>query len=93
MNKKELCAKVAARSGLTKKEAARIIALTLDTLTDALSSGEDVRLVGFGSFEVRERAARKARDFESGESACVEVPPTKSVRFRPSQTLKDKVSG
>ncbi len=89
MTKAELCARVAEQSGLTKKDTLEILNLTLDTITDALARGERVQLVGFGSFEVRERAPRTGRDFITGAPA--EVPASRAVQFRSSKALKDAV--
>lgn len=89
MTKAELCARVAEQSGLTKKDTLEILNLTLDTITDALARGERVQLVGFGSFEVRERAPRTGRDFTTG--APTQVPASRAVQFRSSKTLKDAV--
>lgn len=89
MTKAELCARVAEQSGLTKKDTLEILNLTLDTITDALARGERVQLVGFGSFEVRERAPRTGRDFATG--APTQVPASRAVQFRSSKTLKDAV--
>ncbi len=89
MTKAELCARVAEQSGLTKKDTLEILNLMLDTITDTLAAGERVQLVGFGSFEVKERAARTGRDFSTGEPTV--VPPTKAVQFKPGRNLKDAV--
>ncbi len=89
MTKAELCARVAEQSGLTKKDTLEILNLTLDTITDALARGERVQLVGFGSFEVRERAPRTGRDFTTGTPT--QVPASRAVQFRSSKTLKDAV--
>lgn len=91
MNKAELCAYVAEQGGLTRKEAERLVTLTLNGVIDALTEGERVQLVGFGTFEVRERAARTGRDMKTGEP--VQVAPSKAVVFRPGKLLKDAVKG
>lgn len=89
MTKADLCALVAEQSGLTKKDTMEILNLTLDTITDALVRGERVQLVGFGSFEVKERSPRTGRDFLTGEPT--HVPASRAVQFRCSKNLKDAV--
>lgn len=89
MTKADLCALVAEQSGLTKKDTLEILNLTLDSITDALVRGERVQLVGFGSFEVRERSPRTGRNFATGEST--HVPASRAVQFRASKSLKDAV--
>ncbi|MCQ2441687.1 MAG: HU family DNA-binding protein [Oscillospiraceae bacterium] len=89
MNKAELCQKVAEQSGLTKKEAAKVVNITFNTIMDALAEGERVHLVGFGSFEVKERASRQGRDFQTGQPTT--VPPSKGVQFKAGSILKDAV--
>lgn len=90
MTKAELCALVAEQSALTKKDTLEILNLTLDTITDALVRGERVQLVGFGSFEVRERSPRTGRDFATGQST--QVPASRAVQFRSSKNLKEAVN-
>ena len=89
MTKAELCARIAEQAGLTKKDTLEILNLTLDAITDTLASGERVQLVGFGSFEVKERSQRIGRDFRTGEPTV--VAPTKAVQFKPGRNLKDAV--
>ncbi len=89
MNKTELCARLALETGLTKKEAEETVNKLLLIVTDALSEGERVQLVGFGSFEVKQRAARVGRDMKTGQP--IQVPPTKAVQFKPAKNLKDLV--
>ena len=89
MTKAELCARVAEQSGLTKKDTLEILNMTLDNITDALVRGERVQLVGFGSFEVKERSPRTGRDFATGEPTY--VPASRAVQFRCSKNLKDAV--
>lgn len=89
MNKAELVQRVAEQSGLTKKDTARLVNLTLNVIMDALAEGERVQLVGFGSFEVKERAGRQGRDFQSGEATA--VPPSRGVQFKAGSILKDAV--
>jgi DNA-binding protein HU-beta len=89
MTKAELCALVAEQSGLTKKDTLEILNLTLDSITDALVRGERVQLVGFGSFEVKDRSPRTGRNFATGEAT--HVPASRAVQFRASNNLKDAV--
>ncbi|MCD8334336.1 MAG: HU family DNA-binding protein [Clostridiales bacterium] len=89
MNKTELCARLAVGTGMTKKEAEETVNQLLLILTDTLAEGERVQLVGFGSFEVKQRAARVGRDMKTGEP--IQVPPTRTVQFKPSKNLKDLV--
>lgn len=91
MTKAELIARVAEQSGMTKKETAEILNLTLNTIVDTLSTGERVQLVGFGSFEVKQRAARMGRDMANG-GGPIQLPPTKAVQFRAGKNLKELVS-
>ena len=90
MNKSELIAEVAEKTGLTKKDEAAVKAVT-DTITDAMIQGDKVQLVGFGTFEVRERAARFGRDPRTGES--MEIAASKAPAFKAGQGLKDAVNG
>lgn len=89
MTKAELCARVAEQTDLSKKETEQVLNLMLNTIADALASGERVQLVGFGSFEVKERAARVGRDLRTGEA--IPVPPTKAVQFKAGKNLKELV--
>lgn len=89
MNKAELVQKVAEQSGMTKKDTLKMLNLTLNTIMDALAEGERVQIVGFGAFEVKERAGRKGRDFHSGK--VTDVPPTRGVQFKAGSILKDVV--
>lgn len=89
MTKAELCARVAEQTDLTKKETEELLNLILNTIADTLSTGERVQLVGFGSFEVKERAARMGRDMKNGKPLY--VPPTKAVQFKAGKNLKEIV--
>lgn len=91
MNKKELASAVAETTGLTKKDAEVVVDATLNAIKEKLASGENVKLVGFGNFEVRDRAARKGRNPQSGEE--IEIAAIKAPAFKPAQALKDAVSG
>lgn len=87
MTKQELIAKVAEKSGLSKKASALAVDAVLASIAEALAAGEKVNLVGFGTFEVRERAARIARNPQTGEP--VEVPATKVPAFKAGKGLKE----
>ena len=89
MNKKELIEVTAMVTGLTKKDSERAINAALDVMTATLARGERVQLSGFGTFEVRHREARSARNLQTEEP--LEVPETNVPTFKPSETLKKKV--
>jgi DNA-binding protein HU-beta len=91
MNKNELVSAVADKSGITKTQAADAIDATLDIITSALKSGEEVRLLGFGNFVVADRKATTARNPQTG--ATVNVPASKAPKFKPGKALKDAVNG
>ncbi|MEC1612627.1 HU-related DNA-binding protein HupN [Bacillus mojavensis] len=89
MNKTELIAKVAEKQGVSKKEGAPSVEKVFDTISEALKSGEKVSIPGFGTFEVRERAARKGRNPQTGEE--IDIPATKAPAFKAAKALKDAV--
>ncbi|NLS45602.1 MAG: HU family DNA-binding protein [Firmicutes bacterium] len=91
MNKTDLVNKVAQRTGAKKKDVDMIISTMLESIGDALVSGDKVQLVGFGSFEVRNRAERIGRNPRTKEEIL--IPACKVPAFRAGKTLKDKVSG
>ncbi len=74
---------------LTKKDATAAVDAVFSTIQDALANGEKVQLIGFGNFEVRERAARKGRNPQTGEE--IEIPASKVPAFKPGKALKDAV--
>jgi len=90
MNKTELVAAVAEKSGLTKKDAERVVNATIETISESLVKGEKVQLSGFGIFEVRERMARIGRNPRTKES--VQIPATRLPAFKASKALKDIVA-
>ena len=90
MNKAELIAKIADESKLTKKAAETALNAFVTSVEGALKKGEKVQLVGFGSFEVTQRAARKGRNPQTKEE--IKIPATKSPKFRPGKALKDLVN-
>ena len=90
MNKTELVSAVAEKANLTKKESERVINALFASIEEALSKGDKVQLVGFGTFEVRDREARKGRNPQTGEE--IEIPATKVPAFKAGKALKDAVS-
>ena len=89
MNNTELIAKVAETTELTKKDATKAVDAVLDAIADALKTGDKVQLIGFGNFEVRERAARKGRNPQTGEE--IEIASSKVPAFKPGKQLKDSI--
>jgi DNA-binding protein HU-beta len=90
MNKSELIDAIAADSGLTKTDVEKVVNSFVNVTQKALKKGDDVSLVGFGSFFVKDTAGRSGRDFKTG--APISIPPGKSVRFKAGKNLKDAVS-
>lgn len=90
MNKAELINAVAASTGYSKKDAEAVISATLESITAALKEGEKVQLVGFGSFEVKKRAARIGRNPKTKES--IEIPASVVPVFKAGKALKDAVA-
>ncbi len=91
MTKMELISSVAKKTGMTRKDATRAVEAVFETITEALTKGEKVQLVGFGVFEVRERAARKGRNPQN-PSQVIEIPAKKVPVFRAGKLLKEKVA-
>ena len=89
MNKTELINSVAEAAGLTKKDATKAVEAVFDTIQSTLANGEKVQLIGFGNFEVRERAARKGRNPQSGEE--IDIAASKVPAFKAGKALKDAV--
>ena len=89
MNKTELIAVVAEKSGIAKKDAERVVNATFETITAELIKGEKVQLSGFGIFEVKEREARVGRNPRTKEA--IQIPASKAPAFKASKTLKDMV--
>ena len=90
MNKYGLACDVADRVGISKKDASIIVDAVLDSISDALQSGERVQLVGFGSFEVRSRASREGRNPRKPEEN-IKIPPSTVPVFKAGKALKDAV--
>lgn len=89
MNKTELVNAIAAKTGLSKKDADAALAATVEAVTEALKAGDKVALVGFGTFEVRERAARTGKNPATGET--IEIAACKAPAFKAGKALKDAV--
>ncbi len=90
MNKAELIAKIAEESKLTKKAAETALDAFIVSVENALKNGEKVQLVGFGTFEVRDRAARKGRNPQT--KAEIKIPASKAPVFKAGKALKDLVN-
>ena len=91
MNKTELIGMVANKADITKKEAEVAVNAILEAITEGLVAEGKVALLGFGTFEVSERAARKGRNPATGEE--IEIPASKYPTFSASKALKDSVNG
>ncbi len=90
MNKSELVASMAEKTDLSKKDAEKALNAFMESVESALLNGEKVQLVGFGSFEVRERAARKGRNPQTKEE--IDIPASKVPVFKVGKALKDNVN-
>ena len=90
MIKAELIAQVAEKSELSKKDAEKAIAAVVSSVTDALVAGDKVQLVGFGTFEVRDRKEKESKNPRTGEKII--VPAKKAPAFKPGKALKDAVN-
>ena len=88
MNKAEFVAQVAEKSGLNRKQAEAAVAAFTQTVIDTLKAGDKVQLMGFGSFEVKERAAHTGRNPATGES--IEIAASKAPVFKAGKTFKDE---
>ncbi|WGM13608.1 HU family DNA-binding protein (plasmid) [Arsenophonus nasoniae] len=89
MNKTELISKVAEKSGLSKKDSEKAVNAFIETVTEALKSGNDVQLIGFGSFQVKQRAARNGRNPQTGKPLKIAAANVPS--FKAGQRLKEAV--
>lgn len=90
MNKNDLIKVVVNETKMKKKEAKALVELIFDNITDALINGQQVRVSGFGNFEVRERNERKGRNPQTGENLL--IPASKAPAFKPSRPLKRAVN-
>ncbi len=89
MNKNELVTNIAQKTGLTKKDVESVVNNMLDEITAALSKGEKVQFVGFGTFETRQRASRTGRNPQTGKT--ITIPAATVPAFRAGNKLKDAV--
>ncbi|MDY6937051.1 MAG: HU family DNA-binding protein [Cyanobacteriota bacterium] len=90
MNKTELVTEIAARAGVTKQKADTVLASIVEVIMETVAEDEKVVLIGFGSFEARDRSARTGRNPATGEP--LEIPATKVPAFSPGKAFKQKVS-
>lgn len=90
LTKSDLIDRVAEKSGLTKKDAGRAVDAVFESVTEALSGGDRVQIVGFGTFEVRERAARRGRNPQTGQE--IQIAARKVPAFKAGKALKDSVA-
>jgi len=91
MNKNSLIDMVREKTGLSKKDSEKAVNAVLDSITESMSKGKKVQLVGFGTFEVRDRKEREGRNPATGEKIKIEA--LKVPAFKPGKPLKQKVSG
>ena len=90
MNKTELVAAIAEKAGLSKKDAEGAVKAFTDTVAEQLKAGEKIQLVGFGTFEVAERAARTGKNPQTGEA--IKIPASKAPKFKAGKALKDMLN-
>ncbi len=90
MNKTELIAAIAEQAEISKKDAEKALKAFIDVVTDQLKEGEKVQLVGFGTFEVSERAAREGRNPQTGKT--MKIAACKAPKFKAGKALKDAVN-
>ena len=88
MNKAELTAAIVKKTGFTKKDAEKALGTVTEVIAEALAAGEKVQVVGFGSFEVRNRPARVARNPRTGEQ--IEIAASKAPAFKAGKALKER---
>ena len=91
MNKTEFIAAVAEKAEISKKDSEKALKAFVDVVAEQLKAGDKVQLVGFGTFEVSERAAREGRNPQTGETMTIEA--SKSPKFKAGKALKDVVNG
>ncbi len=90
MNKSELIQSIAEKSGLTKGDAGKALDATLESIMDSLANGDQVTLIGFGTFAVAERAAREGRNPQTGK--ITQIAASRAAKFKPGKVLKDKLN-
>ena len=91
MNKTELIAAITEKTGFTKKDAEKALNAVVDVITDALTKGEKVQIVGFGSFEVKDRPERVARNPQAPDQE-ITIPASKAPVFKAGKSLKEAVN-
>lgn len=89
MRKPELASAIAEQTGLSRDKASEVITAFTDRVTSAAARGDDVTLIGFGTFTVRNREARSGRNPQTG--AAIQIPASKTVGFKPGKSLKDQI--
>lgn len=89
MNKSELIYTVADRVGMSKRDTTRMVETMFEVIAEALAKGDKVQLVGFGNFEIRERAARVGRNPQTGE--VIQIAPSRIPAFRAGKALREEV--
>ncbi|MBB6444052.1 HU family DNA-binding protein [Bacillus benzoevorans] len=89
MNKTDLVKAVSAQADLTQKDAAKAVEAIFETISNTLAQNEKIQLIGFGTFEVRERAARKGRNPQTGEE--IDIAASKVPAFKPGKELKEAI--
>jgi len=90
VNKNELVASVAEKAGLTKKDAEKAVGAIFESIQQALVEGDKVQVIGFGTFEVKERSARTGRNPRTNET--IQIPASKNPSFKAGKALKDAVN-
>jgi DNA-binding protein HU-beta len=91
MNKEELIKQISVKAKVSQKEAGECLNATIEAISSALAKGDKITLVGFGTFQVRERAAREGRNPRTG--AVLKIPAKKSPVWTAGKTLKERVEG
>ncbi len=89
MKRSELIAVIADKASMTKKDADLALGATIEAITDALKKGDKVQLVGFGTFEVREKAARVGRNPQTGKE--IKIPASKAPAFKAGKAFKEAI--
>lgn len=90
MNKSELIAAIAEKSGISKKDADKALVATIDTIVETIAAGDKIQIVGFGTFEQRARSARTGSDPRTGKS--IEIPASKVPAFKAGKAFKEAVN-
>ena len=90
MTKADLIEKISLMTAFTKKESSEIVERVFDVVRSTLEAGENIKIAGFGNFEVKEKAARRGRNPQTGED--IEIPPRRVLTFKPSRVLKKSIN-